>query len=227
MKLLIVIPAYNEEQIIAQTISSLQNTSIHPNPHILVIDDGSQDQTFQTAKKTGVKVLKHSLNRGLGGALGTGLEYARRQGYDLMVTFDADGQHDPKDLQKVIKPILNLKADVVIGSRTISQQGKIPPDRQIIIKLSNLLTFLLFRQKTSDSLSGFRGFSKKAIQKIHIRTEKMEVSNEFFAEIKRHKLNLKEVPIKIIYTKYSRSKGQSNLNSINIVVKLFLRLFRW
>ncbi len=227
MKRLVIVPAFNEGRVIYDTLISLKKSlKTKGKFSILVIDDGSSDNTLFQAKKARVKVLRHRMNRGLGGALGTGLEYAKRNNYDLAVTFDADGQHHPKDLLKLIKPIENRKADICIGTRTLSKQGQMPVDRKIINWLSNFATYLLFGIWTSDSQSGFRAFSKKALNLIQIKTERMEVSSEIFSEIKRHKLKFKEIPITVIYTDYSRSKGQANLNAFNVLYKLLLRLAR-
>ena len=196
------------------------------NAQIVVIDDGSSDKTGEIVQNKRTKVLRHVLNRGLGGALGTGLVYAKRKSFDIAVTLDSDGQHDPKDIKKVIKPIIDKKADVVIGTRWKSNKSQIPWDRKIITICSNILTFFLFGIPTTDSQSGFRAFSKKALEKITIKTQGMEVSSELFGEIERNKLRLVEVPIRVIYTSYSRRKGQSNLNSIQILLKLILRIFR-
>lgn len=223
MKQLIIVPAFNEAPVIFATLTNLQRTV--SGFDIIVVDDGSTDATAHQARRAKVKVLHHALNRGLGGALGTGLEFAKRRNYDLAVTFDADGQHDPRDILTAIRPILTGSADVVIGSRTRGH-GHMPLDRQLLNWLGNVLTWLMFGIWTSDSQSGFRAFSKPAIQTIEVKTEGMEVSSEFFAEVKRHKLKVTEVPIKVIYTDYSRAKGQSNLNAVNVLVKLLLRLVR-
>ncbi len=227
MNHLIIVPAYNEGKVIFATLTNLKNTLKHSgNFDIVVVDDGSVDNTYQEVQKARVVALQHKLNRGLGGALSTGLEYAKRGGYDIAVTFDADGQHSPTDIAKAIAPLKKNKADVVIGTRTLSKKGQMPFDRQIISWISNAITWILFGIWTTDSQSGFRAFSKKALQLIEIKTQQMEVSSEFFAEIKRHNLRLAEVPITVIYTSYSRNKGQSNLNAFNILGKLLLRLFR-
>jgi hypothetical protein len=138
---------------------------------------------------------------------------------------DSDGQHAFSDIPRMIKPLLAGKCDVVVGTRMKNSDG-MPPDRKIINFVSNLVTFALFHIWTSDSQSGFRAFSREALRKINTVTQGMEVSSEFFAEIKKHNLRFEEVPIKVIYTDYSRTKGQSNLNSVFIGLKLFLRLFR-
>lgn len=225
MKRLVIIPAYNEARVIFHTLTELKKTlRPHGRFDILVIDDGSKDATSSQARRAKVTVVRHQLNRGLGGALGTGLAYARLHCYDLAVTFDADGQHDPKDILKAVKPIETGQADVVVGTRT--RLGHMPADRWFLNWLSNLITFLFFGVWTTDSQSGFRAFSQKALQLIEVKTQRMEVSSEFFAETKKHHLRLTEVPIRVIYTKYSRGKGQTNLNAVNILYKLLLRLFR-
>lgn len=226
MKVLIAIPAFNEAPVIQSTLKQVAKAVKKIKAELVVIDDGSKDKTADQVKDLGYSVLRHRLNRGLGGAIGTGLEYAKRNGFDYLVTLDADGQHHPKDIAAILEPLKNKQADVVIGSRFMGDLTNMPIDRQVLLSLSNLLTWVLFGQKTTDSLSGFRGFNRRAIERIRIKTNQMEVSNEFFSEIKRLKLKLKEVPIEVIYTDYSRAKGQTNSNAINIVWKLFLRLFR-
>lgn len=226
MKLLVIVPAYNEAPVIFKTLQDIKQTTQKLDPDIVVVNDGSKDLTEAEAKRAKVVVLTHRINRGLGGAIGTGLEYAKRHDYDLAVTIDADGQHDPKDIQRVIQPITEGRADVVIGSRFKTKQQHMPLDRKLLLMISNALTWALFGRTATDSLSGFRAFNKKAIQYIRLKTERMEVSNELFAEIKRLNLSLEEVPIQVLYTDYSRAKGQTNANALNIVFKLILRLFR-
>lgn len=225
MKLLMVIPAFNEDRVISETVKGVKLV-IPADAEILVVDDGSNDETGEKARRAGAVVLTHPVNRGLGGALGTGLYWAKIRDFDCCVTFDADGQHDPKDIMPILQPLYYNKADVVIGTRTKLGWKEIPGDRKLILTLSNWFTWWLFGIKTSDSLSGFRAFNRRAIEKIQLRTDRMEVSNEFFSEIKRHKLRLAEVPIRVIYTDYSRSKGQKNSNAVDVGVKLLLRLFR-
>jgi glycosyltransferase involved in cell wall biosynthesis len=223
-KFLVIIPAFNEASVIGGTIQGVRRSL--KKAKILVVNDGSSDTTGNEARKAGAIVINHPINRGLGGALGTGLYWAKERDIDCAVTFDADGQHDPEDIFKVSELICSGNADVVIGTRTKFGWGEIPWDRKIVLTLSNWLTWWLFGIKTTDSTSGLRAFSREAIEKIQIKTDQMEVSNEFFYEIKRCKLRLKEVPIKVMYTEYSRSKGQKNSNAFSVGVKLLLRLFR-
>lgn len=224
--LLIVLPAFNEGEKIKEVIKTLP----FKIPGIkkienLVIDDGSTDDTAKQAASKNTTVLRHIINRGLGGAIGTGFDYAKMSNADIVITFDSDGQHRPQDIEGLIKPILDGKADVVIGSRFI-RKPEVPIDRIIINFLSNIATLILFGIWTSDSQSGLRAFSKKAIERIEIRTQKMEVSSEIFKEIKRNNLRFAEIPIRAIYTEYSRRKGQKNSNAIPTFYKLFLRLVR-
>jgi glycosyltransferase involved in cell wall biosynthesis len=226
MKLAILIPAYNEETTLAQVIKTLP-TQIPgiAKIEVVVVNDGSADRTKEIAQRMGATVISHWFNRGLGGALGTGFEYIRRHDFDLLITFDADGQHHPSDIATVVKPIVEGRADVVIGSRFLGHHGSMPWYRRIGIFGLNIITYLLFWTWTTDSQSGLRAFGRKAIQKIEIKSNKMEVSSEFFYEIQVKGLKLIEVPIQAIYTDYSMSKGQKNINGFNVVAKLIYRRF--
>ena len=228
MKLLIILPALNEAKVISQVLAQVKKAAIKLpiQTEICVVNDGSQDNTALVAKNTQATVLTHVINRGLGASLSTGLEYAKRIQADFAITMDSDGQHDPDDLITVLTPLLNKQADVVIGSRLLQPTGHMPFLRRINNQAFNLLTRLLFGVVTTDSLSGFRGFGKRAIQSIELKTERMEVSNEFFTEIKRHHLNFTEVPVKVIYTDYSLAKGVKAANVFAIIFRLLLRLVR-
>lgn len=225
MKLLIIVPAYNEEKVLKTVLKDLKKLKLKKiKKEIVVVNDGSVDKTGIIAKKMNVTVLSHPINRGLGGALGTGLEYAKNKKADIVVTFDADGQHNHKDIGRLIKPILANEADFTIGSRLL-KNSKMPLDRKIINLIANIVNYLLWSVWITDSQSGLRALSKKAISKVQIKMNKMEVASEFFREIKKNKLRVQEIPIKAIYTNYSRGKGQKNSNSINILIKLLLFKF--
>lgn len=222
MKTLIVIPAYNEEKTLAQVIADLKR---HGFNQILVVDDGSVDQTVKKAR--GAKVVGHIINRGLGAALGTGFAYAQKMSYDRLVTFDADGQHQAIDVRRLLAAMTRLKADVVVGSRLLWPKKIMPLDRLLLNHLSNLATYLLYGLLATDTLSGLRAFNKKAINCIKIKTQGMEVSNEFFKEIKRNKLRFQEIPIEPIYTDYSLEKShQGKMPVPRLALAMILRLFR-
>lgn len=220
MKTVAIIPAFNEEKTIGEVVSKSKKYA----DQIIVIDDGSKDGTCRIAADSGATVYRHLVNRGLGGALGTGIKAALQNEADIIVTLDADGQHDPAEIPRLIKPMINGEADAVIGSRFLANQP-MPLFRKLGNPFFNLVTFLLFGVKTTDSQSGMRAFSKKAAQSLEIRSNGMEVSSEILKEIKIKQLKLKEVPIKSIYTDYSLSKGQGLLPGIKTLIKLLWSLF--
>ena len=217
MNLTVIIPAYNEEKHIGEVVQGVKKYT----ENIIVIDDGSEDRTSEIAQKRGAKVYRHFINRGLGGALGTGIKAALLAGADVMITLDADGQHDPEEIPHLLKPIIEGKADVVIGSRFLKTQ-KMPLFRRMGNYFFNFITLFLFGVKTTDSQSGMRVFNKKAAENLEIYTNGMEVSSEILKEIQTHQLKLTEVPIKSIYTAYSLSKGQGFIPGLKTLIKLFI-----
>jgi len=217
MKLVVVIPAYNEEKTINSVIKGLKSKGYK---NIIVVDDGSKDKTYEIAKKNKVKVYRHIINRGLGGALNTGITAALSEGADIIVTFDADGQHDSKDIQRLVKEI-RKGYDVCIGNRI---NKDMPFIRRLGNRILDLITYFLFGIYVNDTQSGLRAFSRKAVSMLNIKTNKMEVSSEIIYELKRNNLKLAEIPIKTIYTEYSMSKGNVNiLSALKIVLKLIFR----
>lgn len=224
--LLIGIPAYNEQTMIEKVLTSLPRRLAGVDRiNILVVDDGSTDATAAIAQRRSVIVLTHAVNLGLGGALKTMFAFAHRYSYDMLITFDADGQHQAKDIPALIDPILKNRADVVIGSRWKSVK-QAPLSRIVVNRLANILTLLLFGVATSDSQSGLRAFNKKAIDGIRVSSDGMEVSSEFFKEIGRLHLRSSEIPIDPIYTSYSRMKGQRLSNMPSVLFELFMRFLR-
>lgn len=218
-KVCIVVPAYNEERVLQSVLKSIKNQGFR---NIIVVDDGSTDRTYEIAKKSGVVVLRNVINRGLGCSLSIGITAALKLGADIIVTCDADGQHNPRDIKRLIAPILKKQADVVIGSRVFKREDT-PIMRIVVNKISNLVTYLLFGIYCTDTQSGFRAFSREAAGKINIQTSRMEVSSEIIFEVRKNNLRLKEIPIKSIYTEYSLSKGQKVSNAFNILSKLFFK----
>ncbi len=219
----VVVPAYNEEKMIKKTINSLHNEGYY---NIIVVDDGSNDRTYDILKKCDVIVCRHVINRGLGGALGTGISCALLYEPKVIVTFDADGQHDPKDIEKVVHPIINEDYDFVIGSRLMDKEQL--KNMPIVKRLGNwglnFLTYFMGGYFVSDSQSGLRGFSYNGAKKIvkQLKSNRYEVSSEFVVLAKRNNLKLKEVPIKTIYTDYSMSRGTNIITGFKILVKLLI-----
>lgn len=218
---MVVIPAYNEEITLAEVIADVKQQGFK----MIVVDDGSRDLTYQIAKNSNVIVYHHMINRGLGGALSTGIQAALEQNADIIVTFDADGQHKAKDIPLLIEPIIKGEAHVVIGSRFL-EKNKMPYYRRLANKTGNIITFILFGIWVSDSQSGLRAFHNKAAQALNIETCTMEVSTEIIKEVKKNHLSLKEIPIQAIYTDYSLSKGQSFALGIKTLLKLVMLKFR-
>lgn len=218
MKIIAIIPAFNEEKTIENIVRETKNFA----DEVLVINDGSSDLTKIKAESCGAKVVNLKINRGLGSALRTGIKTAINCNADIIVTLDADGQHDPEDIKRLIEPILNQEADVVIGTRMKKPEG-MPMIRQFANWFGNFVTFVLFGIWVTDSQSGFRAFSKYAAKKLDIRSDRMEVSSEIIKEIKDKELRLREVSIKPVYTEYSLSKGQSFFVGLQTAFKLILR----
>ena len=226
MKVVIIVPAFNESAVIWRVLKSIpQKLDGVSDIETIVINDGSIDKTADEARRAQIKVITHGINRGLGAAIKTGMTYARNSHADIMVTFDGDGQHDPDDISQMIVPILNDEADLVIGSRFLQNQ-KIPLDRLILNWFANFTTFVLYGISSTDSQSGLRAFSKKALSLIDFKADRMDFSSEVLLEAKRHNFKIKEVPIRAIYTEYSRFKGQKNLNAFPIGLRFLVRLLR-
>jgi len=222
MKLAIVIPAYNESVTIDQVIQQVRSVELPGiEKMVIVVDDGSSDKTGEIARSKGVVVIRHLLNRGAGGALGTGIEAALRIGADVVVTFDADGQHSPDDIGRLIEPIRAGRTDVVIGSRMLDPRG-MPWTRQIANRIANLVTWVLLAARTTDSQSGLRAFSREAAKRIRITAGRYEVSSQICGEVKRLQLRSIDVPIKTIYTDYSLSKGQGFSVGLKTLFRLIL-----
>lgn len=218
MKTIALIPAYNEDRCIADVIARTRPFV----DEVLVVDDGSSDRTGEAASAQGATVVCHVINRGLGAAIGTGFAAALKRGADVVVTLDADGQHDPSEIPSFLEAI-ELGADFVIGSRMLTRLDGMPWHRQMATHAGNLVTLVLFGARVTDSQSGYRAFTRDAIRRIDIKTNRMEVSSELISEANRLGLALSEVPIKAIYTEYSLSKGQSFFVGLKTLAKLILR----
>ncbi len=233
----VVIPAYNEGSVLPGVLGRLQDVIKESQANVItiVVNDGSRDDTEAVARRFNANVVSHPINRGLGAALSTGITAAHLTLKDLglidnsaIVTFDADGQHDPVELFQVVQPILEGKADVVLGTRFGSKdQASMPIHRTLANRLANTITGVLFGVWVTDTQSGYRAFSYKAATELAIRTSTMEVSSEIVREIGRNHWRLVEVPITVAYTEYSLSKGQSFGKGLETLWKLImLRFFR-
>ncbi len=220
----VVIPAFNESQVIGGVIkklaSSLKKSGL--DYQIIVVDDGSKDDTAEIALEAGAQVIRHILNSGSGSATATGLSYAQQNDYLVAATMDADGQHSAEDVIRGIRLMLNSEADLLIGSRLLDSRGmsrvKILGNRGL-----SFITYILFGINVTDSQSGMRIFSRTALDKLKWKTSGYEFCSEMLWRAKQKNLIIKEYPINAIYTEYSMSKGQNNWNSVNIIKSLVQR----
>lgn len=217
----VVIPAYNEGSVLADTAAELLRCGYS----VVVVDDGSRIPGAEYLKGLPVYYLRHLANLGQGAALQTGTEFAVRQGAHFVVHFDADGQHSPELIPSLIEPIRTGEFDVVIGSRFLkaSDRKHVPLEKQILLKAGVFVTWLFSGVWLSDTHNGFRALSAKAARQIRMTENGFAHATEILELIKSAGLRYKEVPATIRYTDYSRSKGQSIFNSINIVFDLVLR----
>jgi len=218
MKIFIVIPAYNEEKVISQTISDIKKYY----PNVIAVDDGSSDNTFDEAKLAGAIVLRHIINRGQGAALRTGINYALREGADVIVTFDADGQFEASDIEKMCRPIANGESEVVLGTR-FAGGNRVPIKKSLLLKAATILTEIITGLELTDVHNGFRALSRKAAQNIIIRQDRMAHASDIVHEIARLKLKFKEVPVTVKYTDYSKRKGQKISGSLKILFDMIFK----
>jgi glycosyltransferase involved in cell wall biosynthesis len=197
MKIIIGIPAYNEEKNIAKIITQLREYS----DEIIVCDDGSNDLTSEISKQLGAIVIKHEKNRGYGAAINSLFLKAKELDSDIFVTFDADGQHRIEDIPIVTKPIENKEVDLVVGSRFLDTKSEEMPNyRKVGIKIITKVTNLSIKEKLTDSQSGFRAYNNKALDLITPADEGMGVSTEILIKASNLGLKIAEVPIKVHYS---------------------------
>ena len=189
------IPAYNEESHIESLVKSSQN---HVDT-VIVCDDASTDNTAFMAKKAGAVVISHKTNKGYGAAIISLFNYARENNADVMVTLDGDGQHDPDQIPLLLNTITQHNVDVVIGSRFLNSNTESPGYRKTGIKIITSAVNYGTDLKVSDSQSGFRVYSKNAINEIHPTENGMSVSTEILLKISNKKLSLAEIPITVSY----------------------------
>jgi glycosyltransferase involved in cell wall biosynthesis len=199
MEIIAAIPCFNTKPRIGDIVVKAQK-HVH---QVVVIDDGSHDGTAEAAKAAGALVVSHGANRGYGEAIKSCFEAAKVNGTDALIILDGDGQHNPGELPSVLAPILNGRADLVIGSRFLVKEHSMPEYRRFGISVITWLYNLGYRDKVSDAQSGFRAYSRKAFEAISLTEKGMGVSIEILEQARRKKLVIKEVPISCAYF-YSR-----------------------
>ncbi|MEM8669859.1 MAG: glycosyltransferase family 2 protein [Planctomycetota bacterium] len=206
----LVIAAYNEGNRIEKTLCSLSGYNT------IVVDDGSSDETYQLALKSATWVLRHPINCGQGAAIQTGIDFALTRRARAIVTFDADGQHDPADLPEMLAPVLDGSCDVVLGSRFRGQSVNIPRIRRLMLRIATWFTRRTSGLEVSDTHNGFRVFSSIAARSIRIRQPRMAHASEILDQISSLGLRYTERPVKIRYTAETLAKGQKTSDAVRI-----------
>ena len=220
MKIFIVIAAYNEGKSISKVVSSLKHAGYND---IVVVDDGSRDDTYQAVLDSGAVALRHIVNRGQGAALKTGMEYALRNGADIIVHFDADGQHRIEDLKAMIAPVKSGKVDITLGSRFL-RPVKMPFFRRFTLKVAVLVVWLFYGAKMTDAHNGFRAMNRMAAQAIDITSDRMEHASQIVEEVHKKHLRFMEVPVTILYTDYSLQHGHGGIiQAFRVFFKMIFR----
>lgn len=217
----VVIPAFNEAAVIGEVVADVRSVF----DHVVCVDDGSTDGTGEIARRAGAHLVRHPVNLGQGAAIQTGVEYARRQpDAQIFATFDADGQHRVKDLAAMVDRLLVGDVDVVVGTRFGTQHVARPPlIKRIVLQTAARLSRRGRRLGLTDTNNGLRVFNKKVADRLDITMSGMSHANEFIMLIDENHWRVAEEPIEVLYTEYSRSKGQPLLNGVNIIFDGFLR----
>jgi glycosyltransferase involved in cell wall biosynthesis len=206
------IPAYNEEKTVAKVLLKTKKYV----DKVIVCDDGSTDMTAEIAEALGAEVIRHERNIGYGAAIASLFKRAKEMGADIMITLDADGQHDPDYIPSLIGPLIRGEADVVIGSRFLSEKIEAPTYRRIGIKIINW--FVKSKSwKISDTQSGFRAYSRKALESIIPSETGMGVSTEILIKAVQNNLSIKEVPVEIFYKVEQPSTLNPLIHGIDVV----------
>lgn len=214
----VVIPAFNESAKISEVVRDVLGSFAH----VVVVDDGSVDDTGAQARAAGASIIVHPINLGQGAALQTGMEFALRQGARWLVTLDADGQHDPADACAMLAFAREHALDVCLGSRFLGRTEGMTTSRRLLLKLALAFQTVTSGVRLTDAHNGLRVLSANAARRIRLRQNRMAHASEIIDIIAREKLRFREFPVTIRYTSYSKAKGQTALGALNIVVDLLL-----
>lgn len=215
-----VVPLFNEGSVVGDVIRDLRTRY----PLVVCVDDGSHDDSARIAAEAGAAVVRHPYNMGQGAALKTGIDYALRDpAMRQIVTFDSDGQHQVEDAAAMIALRESEGVDVVLGSRFLDGRTKPGLIKRAVLRGAVWYSNITSGVKLTDAHNGLRVFGREACEKITIEQNRMAHASEIIEEIGRHHLTVREHPVHILYTDYSRSKGQSVLNSVNIVIDMLFR----
>ncbi len=216
----VVVPSFNEANQIRQTLEPL----IREGYSVVLVDDCSTDDTQHVVRDLPIHYIRHPMNLGQGAALQTGMQYAVQAGAKFVLHFDADGQHDWREIPNMLQPLASGEADVALGTRFQRDEdiAAIPLMRRMVLRIAIMVNGFMTGLWLSDAHNGFRAFTHNAASKIKMTENRMAHATEILSLIKQQNLRVKEVPVHIVYSNYSKAKGQSSLNSINILIDLIL-----
>ncbi|TDP89872.1 glycosyltransferase involved in cell wall biosynthesis [Leucobacter luti] len=215
----VVIPLYNEATVIAEVVQGL----LPEFPLVVCIDDGSSDGSGEIARRAGARVVTHPINLGQGAALQTGFDYALERGARFVVTFDADGQHRVEDAVAMLQRARADDLAIVFGSRFLDDRTNPGILKKIVLKTAVAVTNVTTRTRLTDAHNGLRIIRADALRRIKLRQDRMAHGTEIVVQLGRTGLPYAEHPVEVIYSEYSKAKGQSLLNSVNILVDLIIR----
>lgn len=216
----IVIPLFNEGQVIAEVVSHVRTVF----PNVVCVDDGSTDNSASEAKRAGAVVIQHPINLGQGAALQTGFVFALRDSeMTEVVTFDADGQHSLEDAQGMVELLSSQQLDVVIGSRFLDSRTQLGLAKRVVLKMAALFTRVTTGMSLTDAHNGLRVINRETLKRFSLRQNRMAHASEIIDIFSVLKLEWAEYPTHIVYSEYSKAKGQSLLNSVNILVELLFK----
>lgn len=216
----LIVPVYNEAAVVGDVVREALKTF----PNIVCIDDGSSDGSDRIAFEAGACVVRHPINLGQGAAIRTGFEFAlARPGAEYFVTFDSDGQHQVDDAVAMVSRLDSEPLDVVIGTRFLDGRTSVGVAKRVVLRLAVLFERLRSGMKLSDAHNGLRAFNRVAAAAIEIEQNRMAHASEITLQIGRRRLRYAEQPVHVLYTDYSRAKGQSLWNSINILNDLLFK----
>jgi polyprenyl-phospho-N-acetylgalactosaminyl synthase len=219
-KVFVIIPAFNEHSVIKKVAQELLQY-----PYTLVVVDDGSTPALQPELNgiSNIHYLRHKVNLGQGAALQTGIDFALHNQADYLVTFDADGQHSPADIDSLLSPLQSGEADITLGSRFLGKKMQnAPTGRMFTLKIARLINYFFTGLYLSDAHNGLRAMTREGASKIYLKENRMAHATEFIFAIRRLRLRYKEVPAVVTYTIYSKAKGQSVFNSIRIFFDLVL-----
>lgn len=213
----VIIPVYNEAEVIEEVLASVKNEF----SNILCVDDGSADDSARLIRKSGVSLVQHSRNKGSGAALRTGIQHAlKNTSIKYFITFDADGQHRASDAVSLLKYLRQSKTDIVLGSRFLGSAIDMPAVKRVVLKAAIWFSNVTTGLKMTDTHNGLRVFNRSVAKKLRLRCSGMAHASEIIYRIAENQFRYAERPVTIIYTDYSKAKGQSVFNAFNILREL-------